>query len=173
MDDEINIVDIEGNRIGSIGKLDAHEKGTLHEAFSIFVFDNDNRLLLQKRNSAKYHSGGLWTNTCCSHPKVDEKLEAAIHRRLQEEMGFDCELKEVFSFTYRTERFTNNLIENEFDHVFIGHVDSVTIKSDPNEVTSHKWITLEDLKNDISISPDKYTEWLKIIMTSGKLDNMV
>jgi len=173
MNDEINIVDIEGNRIGSIGKLEAHEKGTLHEAFSIFVFDNDKKLLLQKRNLDKYHSGGLWTNTCCSHPKVGEKLEVAIHRRLQEEMGFDCELREIFSFTYRAENLTNNLIENEFDHVFFGRVDSVTIKPNPEEVADYKWVTMEDLKSDILLSPEKYTEWLKIIMCSSKLDNIV
>lgn len=97
----INLVDKDGRRMGKVEKLEAHKSGKLHEAFSIFVFNANNELLIQKRALNKYHAGGLWTNTCCSHTKVDENLELAIHRRLDEEMGFDCELEEVFSFLYK------------------------------------------------------------------------
>lgn len=174
MEEEINIIDSEGNRIGKIGKLEAHEKGIYHEAFSIFIFNNkDKKLLIQRRNLDKYHSGGLWANTCCSHPRVGEELELATHRRLQEEMGFDCDLKEIFSFKYRAENLTNNLIEDELDHVFVGYIDFVIVKTDPDEVADYKWVTVEELKSDISLSPEKYTEWLKIIMASGKIDVLV
>lgn len=171
--DKINLVDSEGKRIGSVDKLEAHTKGELHEAFSIFVFNKNRDLLLQKRALNKYHSGGLWTNTCCSHPRVNENLELAVHRRLQEEMGFDCDLKEIFSFVYRTEKLTNGLIENEFDHVFVGFVDSITVKPNDEEVSDYKWTKMEDLKNDVKSSPENYTEWLKIILDNEKLNNIL
>lgn len=167
---EINLVNEIGVRIGSIEKLEAHIKGKLHEAFSIFIFNKKQELLLQKRALTKYHSGGLWTNTCCSHPKAGEKLEIAVHRRIKEEMGFDSSMKEMYTFTYKVKIETGNLIENEFDHVFIGYVDAITIKPNSEEVDAYKWIQIEDLKKEVDLKPEQYTEWLKIILNSGKLD---
>lgn len=162
--DLINLVDENGNRIGSVEKLGAHKSGVLHEAFSIFVFNKNKELLLQQRNPSKYHSGGLWSNTCCSHPKENEDLEVAIHRRLKEEMGIDCDLVELFTFTYKV-TLENNLVENEFDHVFVGSYDGVP-SPDPEEVSEYKWIKIDDLKNDIENNPHLYTAWLKIIMNN-------
>ena len=162
MADLINLVDSSGRRIGSIEKLRAHQEGKLHEAFSIFVFNKGRELLLQKRNENKYHSGGLWTNTCCSHAALGEPLEEAIHRRLKEEMGFDCELKELFPITY-TAHFANGLTENEFDHVFVGSSDAVP-EPNPEEASDFKWMKTGDLIADANAHPEDYTEWLKVIL---------
>lgn len=164
MTDLVNTVDKQGNRTGVIDKLEAHKVGELHEAFSIFVFNKDKELLLQRRNPTKYHSGGLWSNTCCSHPKVGEVIEAATHRRLQEEMGFDCDLNMVFSFIYHV-KLPNNLIENEFDYVFIGYSDDVP-NPNPEEVSEYKWMKVEDLKKDVEKNPLLYTAWLKIVINN-------
>lgn len=173
MNNDINLFDKNGNRIGVADKLEAHIKGQLHEAFSIFIFDKNNELLIQRRAVHKYHSGGLWTNTCCSHPKVGEKLELAIHRRLVEEMGFDCELKEVFSFLYKAEKLANNLIEHEFDHVFVGYIDKKTeVKPNSDEVAGYEWAELNKLKKDIKTNPQKYTEWFKIIINSDDFNKI-
>jgi len=118
------LVDENDNEIGVEEKINAHRKGLLHRAFSIFVFNSKNELLLQKRAADKYHSGGLWSNTCCSHPRPGENLKDAAHRRLQEEMGFDCSLREVFSFLYK-KSFDNGLTEHELDHVFFGKFDGI------------------------------------------------
>ncbi|MEI6042401.1 MAG: isopentenyl-diphosphate Delta-isomerase [bacterium] len=158
----INLLDTEGNRIGSIEKLEAHKLGVLHEAFSIFIFNDEGKLLLQKRNKEKYHSGGLWTNTCCGHANYEEEINVATHRRLQEEMGFDTELKKIFNFTYKVE-LENQLFENETDHVFFGKSESTPIP-DPEEVEDFKWIAIQDLIDDANANPDAYTEWLKIIL---------
>src|SRR4030042_2763439 len=120
--EKIILVDENDREIGTEEKLKTHEQGKLHRAFSIFVFNSKGELLLQRRAKGKYHSGGLWTNTCCSHPREGEKLEEAVHRRLKQEMGLDCPLKEAFSFIYKV-RFENGLFEHELDHVFIGRVD--------------------------------------------------
>jgi isopentenyl-diphosphate delta-isomerase len=162
MNDLINLVDSSGKRIGSVEKLQAHQEGKLHEAFSIFVFNKDKKFLLQKRDENKYHSGGLWTNTCCSHAAVGEPIEKAVHRRLKEEMGFDCELNELCAVTY-TARFMNGLTENEFDHVFVGSSDAVP-KPNPEEASDFKWMKAEDLIADVNAHPEDYTEWLKVIL---------
>ena len=165
MNDKINLVNEKGTRAGSIGKLEAHIRGELHEAFSIFIFNENKELLLQKRAMKKYHSGGLWTNTCCSHPRVGEKLETAVHRRLEEEMGLDCELKKTHAFAYRAEQLSNGLIENEFDHVFVGNINKKTkIIPNQDEVCECRWVRLEDLKEEIKKSPQLFTEWMKIIL---------
>jgi isopentenyl-diphosphate delta-isomerase len=173
MIENINIVNEQGERIGSVEKIEAHVNGVLHEAFSIFVFNSNEELLLQRRNIEKYHSGGLWTNTCCSHPRVGEDINKATHRRLFEEMGFDCELKEMFSFLYKAEKLANNLIEHEFDHVFVGYVENVNILPDENEVCEYAWIKISELKKDIVMNPQKYTEWFKIIMGSQEFNSIV
>ena len=160
MPEYILTVDEKDKVIGKEEKIKVHREGKLHRAFSIFVFNSKGKLLLQKRAKSKYHSGGLWTNTCCSHQRDGETLEKAVHRRLKEEMGFDCELKEVFTFTYRV-KFDDGLSENEYDHVFFGKFDG---KPDPNpdEVDDWKWVSLEELRKDIQKNPDDYTYWLKV-----------
>lgn len=152
-------VDKYNKEIGPIEKIEAHQSGKLHRAFSIFVFNSDNQLLLQRRNTEKYHSGGLWTNTCCSHPRYGEKLQDAIYRRLEEEMGFTCELREIFSFCYEVS-FENELIENEYDHVFIGTYNGEVIPN-KNEVEDFKWVDIDEVKIDIINNPHLYTFWFK------------
>ena len=156
---EVILVDENDEEVGTEEKIKTHREGKLHRAFSIFVFNPKGELLLQRRAKIKYHSGGLWTNTCCSHPSPGETLEEAVHRRLKEEMGFDCELEEIFSFTYQV-KFDNDLFENEYDHVFIGKFDGEPTPN-PEEVDEWKWIDLEELKKDIQENPDSYTYWLK------------
>jgi isopentenyl-diphosphate delta-isomerase len=169
--ERIILVDEKDSEIGTGEKLEVHEQGKLHRAFSIFVFNQKGELLLQRRAKGKYHSGGLWTNTCCSHPRAGENLEEAVHRRLKQEMGFDCPLKEVFSFIYRV-RFDNGLYEHELDHVFIGRFDGKP-DPDPEEAEGWKWVSLEELKRDVQKNPENYTYWLrasleKVISSMGK-----
>ncbi len=160
MAEYVILVDREDKEIGTEEKMKAHEDGKLHRAFSIFVFNSKGELLLQRRALSKYHCGGLWTNTCCSHPRKGELLEEAVHRRLLEEMGFDCELREVFSFSYKA-KFDNGLIENEIDHVFMGNFEGEPVIN-KEEVEEFKWISVDDLKKDISENSGKYTPWFKI-----------
>ncbi len=155
-------VDAKDNEIGKIEKLEAHQKGVLHRAFSVFIFNSNNELLLQKRASSKYHSEGLWTNTCCSHPNFGEKTADAIERKLQQEMGLFCETTFKFHFTYHTQ-FENGLIENEFDHVYFGFTDQKP-QPNPEEVEDYKYVSLTDLKKDIHEFPDKYTKWFQICL---------
>ncbi|MEM5798278.1 MAG: isopentenyl-diphosphate Delta-isomerase [Candidatus Aenigmatarchaeota archaeon] len=156
------LVDKKDNVIGKEEKIKAHREGKLHRAFSIFVFSSDGKLLLQRRALSKYHSPGLWSNTCCSHPKPDEKLEEAIHRRLIQEMGFDCPLKPTFSFIYKI-RFDNGLWEHELDHVFIGKFDGQP-KPNKEEVEEWKWVDVDELKQDMKKHPEKYTYWFRICL---------
>jgi isopentenyl-diphosphate delta-isomerase len=158
--DLLILVDKNDDIVGEEEKLKAHQQGKLHRAFSIFIFNSKKQLLLQQRSLTKYHSAGLWTNTCCSHPRPHEETLAGAHCRLQDEMGFDCELKEIFSFKYLA-NFDNGLIENEFDHVIIGNYDQEPI---PNleEVNQYKWVDILYLQNNIKEEPELYTEWLKI-----------
>ncbi len=160
MKEEVVLVDSNDKETGFEEKLKTHKEGKLHRAFSIFVFNSKGELLLQKRAETKYHCGGLWTNTCCSHPRPGELLKEAVHRRLKQEMGFDCLLNEVFSFSYKV-KFENNLVENEFDHVFSGKFDGEP-KPNPEEASAFKWVGVEELKKDIKKNPGKYTYWLRI-----------
>ena len=155
------LVDSNDNQIGLMPKMEAHKKGVLHRAFSVFVFNDKNELLLQQRAVDKYHSPLLWTNTCCSHQRNNETSLKAGIRRLEEEMGFVCDLKEVFTFIYKAP-FDNGLTEHELDHVLIGRFNA-TPKINKEEVASFKWMTLEDVKFDIENQPDKYTVWFQII----------
>jgi len=139
-----------------------HKSGQLHRAFSVFVFNDVGEMLLQKRASTKYHSGGLWTNTCCSHPRPGETTPAAAQRRLQEEMGFTCQLIAAFSFIYQT-TFANGLIEHEYDHVFISTFAG-TPHPDPTEVAAWKWVTPAWLKTDLKRHPERYSAWLKVCL---------
>lgn len=154
------IVYANGQAIGTMDKIAAHRSGTLHRAFSVFIFNNKGQLLLQRRALDKYHSGGLWTNTCCSHPKPGEFILDAAHRRLQEEIGIDCELKEIFQFSYRHE-FENGLIENEYDHVFIGISDQLP-SPNPDEVAGFRYMDTDLLIFELFEQPDQYTVWFKI-----------
>ncbi len=164
MQEIINLVNTEGEIIGSIEKLEAHEKGLLHEAFSIFIFNKNKELLLQRRALTKYHSGGLWTNTCCSHPRKGEDLDMAIHRRMIEEMGFDISsLRKVYSFIYNV-ALDKGLIEHEYDHVLVGDYINEIIKPNPEEVCDYKWVSIEWLKKNSETNPQNYTEWIKIII---------
>lgn len=155
------LVDQNDQEIGSMEKQEAHEKGLLHRAFSVFVFNENKELLLQQRALTKYHSAGLWTNTCCSHPRIGETIEQAAHRRLTEEMGFDCELITKTSFIYKA-AFENGLTEHEFDHVLVGNFNG-EISFNPTEVKNFKWINLEELQIDLLQNNQNYTAWFKII----------
>ena len=160
--EEIILVDKNDQEIGVGEKMKVHQDGKLHRAFSIFVFNSENEMLLQKRAKTKYHCGGLWTNTCCSHPRKGELLEKAIHRRLQEEMGFDCELKEIANFIYKA-KFDNGLTEHEYDHIFTGKFNNKP-KLNPEETEDYKWVSLEALKKEIKKNPESFTVWFKIAM---------
>jgi isopentenyl-diphosphate delta-isomerase len=156
------LVDEQDNEVGTEEKISAHEDGgKLHRAFSVFIFNEKGKMLIQKRASQKYHCGGLWTNTCCSHPRPGEKVDNAAHRKLHQEMGFDTDLKEILSFIYRAE-FENGLTEHELDHVFVGNFQGEP-KPNPDEAGDFKWIKIEDLAKDIKQNPDKYTPWFKKI----------
>lgn len=156
------LVDEEDKPVGTMEKMEAHKTGALHRAFSLFVFDTDMKLLLQQRADTKYHSAGLWSNTCCSHPKYGEKTIDAVERRLKEEMGLECEPILIFSFVYRAE-LANGLIEHEYDHVYVGTLTKQPVP-DPREVKAWKYMSLTELKNDIAGNPEQYTEWLKICL---------
>lgn len=158
--DEVILVDKSDRELGRMEKLEAHKQGKLHRAFSIFVFNKAEEFLLQKRAGNKYHSGGLWTNTCCSHPQPGESVITSAKKRLKYEMGFDCKLDEAFKFIYKAE-FENNLIEYELDHVLIGKFDSKP-KINRDEVEDWKYVSLKDLKIDLQESPEHYTYWFKI-----------
>ncbi len=154
------LVDEQDNEIGLMEKMEAHEKGLLHRAFSVFLFNSKKEFLLQRRALSKYHSGGLWTNTCCSHPRNGETTLNAAKRRLQEEMGFVCEIEEQFSFIYKKE-LDNNLTEHELDHVFFGQYEG-KIDFNQDEVMDYKYVKLDDLLLDMQNNPDDYTVWFKI-----------
>ncbi len=154
------LVNEQDEPVGTMEKLEAHQKGLLHRAFSVFIVNSAGEMLLQQRAQDKYHSGGLWTNTCCSHPLPGEDTLAASHRRLVEEMGFDCELKEVFSFTYRAE-FDNGLTEHEFDHVLIGQYDG-EIQPDSTEVMNYKFASPDEIRFLLLTEPETFTHWFHI-----------
>lgn len=160
MEEEVILVDIDDKEIGRMPKMEAHILGKLHRAFSVFIFNTKGELLLQQRAFDKYHSGGEWTNTCCSHPKPGEVTINAAHRRLQEEMGMQSVLSPVFSFSYRA-ILKQGIVEHEYDHVFFGVTDQVPIVN-PTEVNAYQYIKMALLQEDLTSNPDKYTAWLKI-----------
>lgn len=160
MMEQVILVDENDRQIGLMEKQKAHVTPHLHRAFSIFIFNSKGELLMQQRALSKYHSPGLWTNTCCSHPRDGETLAEATSRRLMEEMGMTCEMHEVYTFIYKAP-VGQGLIEHEFDHVWIGRSDD-TPKINREEVESWKYMSLSDLKKDIQLHPELYTEWFKI-----------
>ncbi len=160
-EEKVVLVDIDDQPIGTMGKIEAHEKALLHRAFSIFVLNSNDELLLQQRAFEKYHSPGLWTNSCCSHQREGESNLEAGNRRLMEEMGMCVPLEELFTFIYKAS-FDNGLTEHELDHVMVGYSDEDP-QINPDEVAAFKWISLDDLKQDMINQPHNYTVWFKII----------
>jgi isopentenyl-diphosphate delta-isomerase type 1 len=159
---DVILVNEQDIAIGSAEKLLAHQQGLLHRAFSVFIMRTHQEqleILLQQRQSDKYHCGGLWTNSCCSHPRPEENILDAGQRRLQEELGFQVLLREIGVFTYRAE-FANGLIEHEVDHILVGDfTDTIIIRPNPNEVMGHRWSTLSDTIQDCQLNPHLYTPW--------------
>ena len=155
------LVNEKDEKIGLMPKMEAHEKALLHRAFSVFIFNDKEELLLQKRAAHKYHSPNQWTNTCCSHQRDGETSLEAGKRRLFEEMGFDCALEEKFTFIYKAP-FDNGLTEHELDHVMIGYYKE-NPEINPDEVAAFCWMKMDDIKSDIIKNPNKYTIWFKII----------
>ena len=156
------LVDEQDNPLGVMEKMEAHRLARLHRAFSVFVFNKAGELLLQQRAPGKYHSAGLWTNTCCSHPMPGEAVDAAALRRLQEEMGFSTELEKAFAFLYMA-AFDNGLTEHEYDHVFTGIYEGA-IHPDPDEVCDYRYIPMDSLREWVDRSPGDFTEWFKIAL---------
>ncbi len=163
MVDQVVLVDHNDVEIGLEEKLKAHQNGgKLHRAISIFIFNKKGEVMLQQRASTKYHGGGLWSNTVCSHPREGENAVQASHRRLKEEMGFDCEMHEVFAFEY-TAKMDKGLTEHEYDHVVFGSYTK-SPKPNPEEVQDWKWVDLKELKSSVEKDPKNYSPWLKICM---------
>ena len=165
--EQVILVNEQDVETGTIEKMEAHRKALLHRAFSVFIFNSKGEMLLQQRALGKYHSAGLWTNACCSHPRPGEDVEAAAIRRLHEEMGIVTSIRKVFDFVYRTE-FENGLTEFEFDHVFVGISDS---QFNPNkqEVKDYCFRSMDEIEQDLEYRPGKYTSWFKIAFPELKL----
>ncbi|MCW5910680.1 MAG: isopentenyl-diphosphate Delta-isomerase [Cyclobacteriaceae bacterium] len=168
--EEVILVDAQDRETGTMEKLEAHRRGLLHRAFSILIFNREGELMLQQRSLNKYHSGGLWTNTCCSHPRPGETAIEAGKRKLAQEMGFDCDLSYSHKFIYKVE-LDNDLIEHEWDHVLVGFYDADPI---PNreEVMDWKFVTLPEVREDIRQNPHLYTRWFKLILAQPEFDQL-
>jgi isopentenyl-diphosphate delta-isomerase len=162
---KVILVDKRDRKIGIGEKLKVHKEGKLHRVFSIFIFNQKGEILLQKRAKRKYHSGGLWSNTCCSHPKPGENILKAAKRRLKEEMGIECKLKKIFKLIYKAK--VGDLIEYEFDHILVGKFDG-NPRPNRNEVEDWKWIGSKELEKDLKFHSERYTEWFKIIFPKLK-----
>ncbi|TNJ43547.1 isopentenyl-diphosphate Delta-isomerase [Tamlana fucoidanivorans] len=160
-EEKVILVNENDEKIGLMPKMEAHEKALLHRAFSVFIFNDKNELMLQQRSLEKYHSPGLWTNTCCSHQRDGESNIEAGKRRLQEEMGFVVDLSETVSFIYKAP-FDNGLTEHELDHILLGNFNGKP-NINPEEVANWKWMPLEAVKSDIKVHPENYTAWFKVI----------
>jgi isopentenyl-diphosphate delta-isomerase len=169
MSDLVILVDESDNEIGYLDKLEAHQKGMLHRAFSVLIFNSAGELLLQKRAAHKYHSSGLWTNTCCSHPKPNERMVDAVQRRLQEEMGIECETKFAYKFLYRAE-LDRGLIEHELDYVFTGICDDKPVIN-AHEVADWKFISLAEIRKDLVKNQEAYTFWFKEIVNHPEFES--
>ena len=157
---ELVLVNEMDEAVGTMEKMEVHQKGLLHRAFSVFIFNDKGEMLLQQRADNKYHSAGLWTNACCSHPLQDEIVQQAAQKRLQEEMGFTTIITAAFTFIYKTD-FDNGLTEHEYDHVFTGIYEG-DIAPDPREVKDYCYMTMDAIKTAIASHPQKYTSWFKI-----------
>ncbi|MBK6346311.1 MAG: isopentenyl-diphosphate Delta-isomerase [Bacteroidales bacterium] len=160
MEEFVILVDENDQETGVMEKIRAHREAVLHRAFSVFIFNPAGELMLQQRAHSKYHSPGLWTNTCCSHPRPGETTADAAHRRMMEEMGFDCEFQEVFSFVYKA-AFDNNLTEHEFDHVFIGTSGKLPVLN-TEEAASYRFASVPEIRKEMTADPEKFTIWFRI-----------
>ncbi|MCK6617482.1 MAG: isopentenyl-diphosphate Delta-isomerase [Cyclobacteriaceae bacterium] len=161
------LVDEHDNEVGIMEKMEAHQQGLLHRAFSVLVFNSKGEMLIQKRADSKYHSAGLWTNTCCSHPRPGERIEEAAKRRLQEEMGILANPEKAYSFIYKTQ-LDGGLTEHELDHVLFAHSDSIP-EVNQNEVQDWQFIRLAELKEKIEQQPQSFTHWFKLIVNHPQL----
>lgn len=161
--EEVILVNEQDEEIGTMEKMEAHRKGVLHRAFSVMIENSKGEILIQKRAKSKYHSGGLWSNACCSHPRPGEKTNKAVARRIREELGIELEPTFLYKFIYEVS-FPNNLIEHELDHVFVAQFDGIP-KINQNEVEDWKFVELQQLLNQIEENPDQYTHWFKTILT--------
>ncbi len=159
--EQVVLVNERDEELGLMEKMEAHEKALLHRAFSVFVFNQSGELLLQQRAIDKYHSGGLWTNTCCSHPRPNESVSDAASRRLREEMGFEVPLEKVFDFIYQA-IFDNGLAEHEFDHVFVGYYDG-PIQVNPAEVNDYVYRSMDNIQQSLELHDGLFTAWFEII----------
>jgi isopentenyl-diphosphate Delta-isomerase len=160
MSEQVILVNEQDEVLGQMEKMEAHRKGLLHRAFSVFIFNSKGEMLLQQRALSKYHSGGLWTNACCSHPRPGEETMNAALRRIKEELGFVTELQPAFAFTYKTD-FDNGLTEHEYDHVFFGTYDG-PVKPEPSEVSDFTYMKVEDIRASMQSHSHKYTSWFKL-----------
>lgn len=167
MKEYILTVDEQDRETGYMEKMEVHKKGILHRAFSVMIFNNKGEVLLQKRAKHKYHSPGLWSNSCCSHQREGETLTEAVIRRIKEELGIACDCKEIFNFKYRVE-FDNGLIEHELDHVFIGYYNGNVFPNE-DEVEETRWVTMDRLNKEISEHPEDFTYWFKILMKQPEM----
>jgi isopentenyl-diphosphate delta-isomerase len=168
--EQVILVDEHDNAVGILEKMEAHRRGLLHRAFSIILFNTKGELLLQKRSPAKYHSASLWTNTCCSHPLPDESMADATRRRLKEEMGIDLQPEFAYKFIYRT-ALDNNLIEHEYDHVYVGTFDGEPVVNH-EEVEDWKFMSLSSLREAVKHHPEQYTAWFKLILDHPELNKI-
>lgn len=162
MNDLILLVNEQDEAVGTMEKMEAHQKGILHRAFSVFIFNPQGELLLQQRAADKYHGAGLWTNACCSHPYPDEPVAQAATRRLQEEMGFVTPLQKAFHFTYNAQ-VENNLIEHEFDHVFVGTYDG-PVPFNMEEVAAYRFVNPQQVEAELAEAPHTFTQWFKLAL---------
>jgi isopentenyl-diphosphate delta-isomerase len=162
LEERVVLVDEDDRELGAAKKLSVHADGRLHRAFSVFVFDRKDHLLLQRRAATKYHSGGLWTNTCCGHPRPFEPVPEAAHRRLREEMGFDCPLQSMFSFVYQSQ-LGNELYEHELDHVLVGRYDGLPMPN-PVEADDWCWVDVRVVTQDARVHPERYTTWFPLAL---------
>ncbi|MDD5433461.1 MAG: isopentenyl-diphosphate Delta-isomerase [Candidatus Pacebacteria bacterium] len=158
---QVILVDENDNQIGEMEKLKAHQLGALHRSFSIFIFNLKGEMLLQKRSKSKYHSPGLWSNACCSHPENKKSITKEAQKRLEKEMGIKLYLREILSIVYKAK--VGDLIEHEFDHIFIGTFNG-SAKPNKKEVEAWKWVAIDELRKDIAEKPEIYAEWFKIIL---------
>ncbi len=161
------LVDPEGKVLGTEEKIEAHRQGLLHRAFSVFIFNEQGQMLLQQRAFTKYHFGGLWSNSCCSHPRLEETPTTAAHRRLEEELGFDTELREVFTFLYRAEDPETQLIEHELDTVLVGFYNE-DFEFNPEEVNAIKWVSIAELYHWLNSDPQAFSYWFKTALLELK-----
>ncbi len=168
MTEFVILVDENDQEVGVGEKIETHVKAQLHRAFSVIIVNSKRELLLQQRAQQKYHSGGLWANTCCGHPRPDEPLAKAASRRLYEEMGIQCDLTEIFAFQY-TVQLDQDLVENEYDHVFLGWCDDLHPQPDPQEVEDWRWMDLASLMQDIETHPERYAHWFKVLVGDPRL----